>query len=273
MIIKKYEPREQSDPRLAAGVRAEKQMAHYLDRHFGPAADFLLLHDLRIGFEGEAAQIDHLVLHPYGAALVESKSVSSAVRINARGEWERQNGRSWSGMPDPLLQAERQALLLKRLLESRTDELLDKLMGLVQTTFRNMALDTFAAISDGGKIERARPDQAPGALKADAVPAAIAATFARYRRGASLLNWNLKETMDAPRDFKLDELRRIARFLAAQHRPLRAAAAGRTKVGAGLVPCKYCASLDVGLPRRGRYGPYVVCNECGKNTSLQRPGS
>jgi len=176
-------------------------------------------------------------------------------------------------MPDPLLQAECQALLLKRLLESRTDELLDKLMGLVQATFRNMALDTFAAISDGGKIERARPDQAPGALKADAVPAAIAATFARYRRGASLLNWNLKETMDAPRDFKLDGLRRIARFLAAQHRPLRAAAAGRTRVGADLVPCKYCASLDVGLPRRGRYGPYVVCNECGKNTSLQRPGS
>jgi|SRR5690625_653015 len=271
MIIKKYEPRTQSDPRLAAGIRAEKQMAHYLDRHFGHLEDFLLLHDLRFEFAGEAAQIDHLVLHPYGAALIESKSVSSAVRINSLGEWERQNGRSWAGMPDPLLQVERQALLLKRLLESRTDELLEKLAGMVQTTFRNMALDRFAAISDGGKIQRARPDQAPGALKADAVPGAITDTVTRYRRGNSLLNWNLKEIMDTPRDFKRVELRRIARFLAAQHRPRSSRPTKTQRAGGDLVPCKYCASLDVGQPRRGRYGPYVVCNECGKNTSLRRP--
>ena len=37
MIVKHYVPRTVSDVRLKAGVAAEKQMAHYLDRHFRDA--------------------------------------------------------------------------------------------------------------------------------------------------------------------------------------------------------------------------------------------
>lgn len=274
MILKQYEPTAHSDPRLAAGVKAEKQAAHYLDRYFGPRDEFYLLHDLRLEHDGDVAQIDHLVLHPYGAAIVESKSVSTAVRINARGEWERRKPSGWAGMPNPLLQAERQALLLKRLLASRTEELLDKaLMGALQGTFRFMALDVFAAISDGGTIRRANAKQAPTVLKADAVPPAILRTVEGYRRDNSLFSFNLnfKQVWDAPHYYNPAEVRRVGRFLAAQHKPRfypasQPRAAGHTS----LVPCKYCGSLDVGQPRNGRYGPYVVCNECGKNTSLTR---
>lgn len=39
------------------------------------------------------------MLHRSGAVIIESKSVTSAVRINERSEWARAwNGR-WSGMP------------------------------------------------------------------------------------------------------------------------------------------------------------------------------
>ncbi len=131
-------------------------MAHYLDRHFGAHRSVHVLHDVRIEFEGDRAQMDHVVLHPYGAAIVQSKSVSTSVRINAAGEWERSWSGRWQGMPDPVLQGERQGLLLKRLLASKAAELLDKLaFGLVQGTFGFMAIDAFAAISDEGTIKRA----------------------------------------------------------------------------------------------------------------------
>ena len=84
-------------------------MAHYLDRYFGKHETIHVLHDLGLDFEADRAQIDHLVLHSLGAAIIESKSVSTSVRINAANEWERLWEGAWRGMPDPLLQGERQA--------------------------------------------------------------------------------------------------------------------------------------------------------------------
>ena len=139
-------------------------MAHYLDRHFADTKNVFVLHDLRLEFEGEVAQMDHLVLHSFGAAIVESKSVSTSVRIKAAGEWERQRDGRWQGMPDAVLQGEPQGMLLKKLLASRRAELLDKaVFGLLQGTFNHMALDVFAAISDEGTIRRAAKGQAPRA--------------------------------------------------------------------------------------------------------------
>ncbi|MFD1732160.1 nuclease-related domain-containing protein [Deinococcus malanensis] len=68
-------------------------------RAYGSDPDVHVFHNLRFERGQEAAQIDHLVLHRSGAIIVESKSVTSAVRINEREEWARQwNGR-WAGMP------------------------------------------------------------------------------------------------------------------------------------------------------------------------------
>src|SRR5690606_1990593 len=119
MIIKPYVPRAASAPRLKAGVAAEKQMAHYLDRHFRDSKKYFVLHDIKLEFEGDNAQIDHLVVHPFGAAIVESKSFSTAVRLTDMDEWERRADRKWTGMASPLLQAERQGKLLKALLRTR----------------------------------------------------------------------------------------------------------------------------------------------------------
>src|SRR5690606_3738427 len=132
MIIKPYVPRAALRARLKAGVAAEKQMAHYLDRHFRESKKLFVLHDIKLEFEGENAQIDHLVVHPFGVAIVESKSVSTSVRLTDMDEWERLNGRAWVGIASPLLQAERQGMLLKSLLKTREADLLDKVLGLAQ---------------------------------------------------------------------------------------------------------------------------------------------
>ncbi len=220
MIIKPHTSRTESNPRLAAGIRAERQMAHYLDRHFRDSERFLILHDVRIEHEGEVAQMDHLVVHAFGVIIVESKSVSTSVRITRTGEWERRAPRGWTGMPDPLLQAERQGIVLKRLLTARTEDLLDKqLFGMLQGTFANMALDAFAAISDQGTIQRARKDQAPHAMTADAIPSAIERLVDGYRRASNPLASGLRAQLDAPRDFHHREILRIAHFLRVQHTP------------------------------------------------------
>lgn len=300
MIIKAYEPRTASDARLKAGIAAEKQMAHYLDRQFRDAKKFLVLHDIKLGFEGETAQMDHLVVHPFGVAIVESKSVSTTVRLTHMDEWERLVGSSWVGMPSPLLQAERQGKLLKSVLKTREADLLDKVLGFAQGTFSLMAVDVFAAVSDSGRIERARKDQAPNALKADAIPAAIEAVVDGYRRATSLLTLDIKAIVKAPRDFKEAECLRIARFIEATDRQGREVspppnvpaprqresaepASGRVGRGMGVpsdahrgrnaesverAVCGSCSSTHV-TAKIGKYGPYLKCLDCGKNTSVK----
>ena len=285
MILKPYFDREEREKRRVAGRKAERQMAHYLDRQFRTRRDLHVLHDVWIEHEREVAQMDHLVVHRFGIAIVESKSVSTSVRINAAGEWERQWDGRWRGMPDPILQGERQGLVLKRLLAARQDELLDKVLGVFKGTFGFMALDTFAAISDDGTIRRAHKRQASRAMKADAIPKAIEELVASYRRDASMLNLNLRTFAQAPRDFSEAELLRIGHFLRVQatdaQTELQAdavllpstsqvgsvAAVGHETQRAHVV-CKHCGGVRVEA-RVGSYGPYAKCRTCGMNTAVR----
>ena len=86
VILKPFVDREERDPRRSAGRQAERQMAHYLDRHFGKHTRLHVLHDVRIEHEGEVAQMDHVMVHGFGLAIIESKGVSTSVRINAAGK-------------------------------------------------------------------------------------------------------------------------------------------------------------------------------------------
>ena len=285
MILKPYVDREERDPRRSAGRRAERQMAHYLDRQFREHTRLHVLHDIRIEHGGEVAQMDHLVVHGFGVAIVESKSVSTSVRINAEGEWERRWDRSWRGMADPILQGERQGLVLQRLLASRHAELLDKVLGVFQGTFRAMALDVFAAISDDGTIQRAKRGQAPRAMKADAIPRAIEDLVASYRSDARILNPNLRAFVKAPRDFNETELLRIGHFLrvrstnavadppapevrvAASHAEQPLAPPGDSSTRSSVV-CKGCGGANLEATA-GRYGPYAKCKSCSKNTAVR----
>lgn len=284
MVIKPYAPRSETDPRRAAGDRAERQMAHYLDRYFAEQQRIHVLHDVRIEHGGDRAQVDHLVVHRFGIAIVESKSISTQIRINAQDEWERfWNGR-WRGMPDPLLQAERQGLLIKRLLTSRTSDLLDKVLGLAQGTFRHMAIDTYAAVSDQGAIRRARKAQAPTARKADAIPGTILERIEAYRKAAHVLDPDPRTLFaDVPREFNDKEVLRVAHFLRVQSVPARPTAdpdsaphaavpEARTRTPSAPIEihqaCGSCGSYDL-IAKIGRYGPYGACNACGRNTAVR----
>lgn len=104
--------------RLREGVRGEKESAFFLDQYFKGGENHVLLHDLRISFEGDVAQIDHLIFNRgIGAYLIETKNYSGNVIINEHGEFTIDYGDERFGVPSPLEQSQRHARILQRLLD------------------------------------------------------------------------------------------------------------------------------------------------------------
>lgn len=277
MIVKAHTPLPTHDRLRRAGDAAERQMAFYLRRAFGEDPQVHVFNHLRLEHGGEAAQLDHLVFHRAGLIVVESKSVTGTVSINDRQEWTRQwNGR-WSGMPSPVLQARRQAELLRALLQAHKAELRGKVFfGLKQGGFGNFIIDVVVAISDRGVIDH--PGELPEIRKADQVPDLIKAQMARHRRAVSLLSL---ETRKGEAGFTLspEEFARVSVFLQRQHRERPAQAPPTVPPVPAKPPaipeaapaprpqCGKCGGEDVEI--RYRYNHYLHCRGCQANSPLR----
>ncbi len=301
MIVKELDaPVASGDVSRKAGRAAEEQMAFYLRRAFKDDADTRVLNGLRVEHDGEVAQIDHLVLHPFGLIIVESKSVTTTVRINAHGEWTRWCGGSSRGMPSPMLQAERQRDVLDNLLASREDP-----------HYRNLFHEVVIAISDQGVIQRPRYLDLDKVLKADQVPSHIFEQIAFHRlihsrdkatgvQGLLSLAFSwLPLEYRATTTFNAAELDRLAAFLVEYHRPYQpttthgqAATADTSLCVPGAEPrvarsaqhqapmaeqqpqprpprvyrCRHCGSERVGIAYGYNY--YFKCRDCNSNTAI-----
>jgi hypothetical protein len=221
MVVKEVAKKSATDRFLAAGLRAERQMHHYLDRAFRAPEDVCVLSDLRLVDGRDVAQIDHLILHRWGLVIVESKSVCGEIEVNEHGEWTRRFGGRVQGMPSPILQAQRQSELLRALLQRHAHRLRDRgLTGLIRRGFRSCPIDVFVAVSDEGRIRRSGTDPAE-VKKADQVPGAIREIIERHRKGAKLLTVTGNPfSKDGAWELNLGEMWRIRDFLLERHRPL-----------------------------------------------------
>lgn len=301
MIVKAKTPAHHDDVRLRAGDAAERQVAFYLQRAFGPAEDIAVLNDLRIEHDGEAAQMDHLVIHPHGFVIVESKSGIGGLVVNRHLEWSiRINGRL-KGVPSPIQQAQRQGELLTRLLDTHHAQLLGKKFGLIQNTFTGLPVQVVVAVSDGGAIERVGGVEVPEVRKADQACDCIRDQIGLHRKNwAGLL---ADDPFYGRKQMSAEVISRVAGFLASRHvDPPRAPArsgpqtvpciseqrggssespksAPRPRTAAPATPvatagpaqhsvrCKHCRS-DSLRSALGRYGHYLKCGSCGGNTPL-----
>lgn len=271
-------------------------MAFYLRRAFGTDPNVFVFNNLRLEHEGEVGQIDHLIVHKGGMVIVESKSVTSAVRINDREEWSRQwNGR-WQGMPSPVLQAQRQADFLRAYLNAHKENLLNKMMLGKQATFAAFLIEVLVAISDQGVIQ-AKGERSE-IRKADQVPDRVKDML---REQASLANpFSLrfdKRALSEGFNLKPEELTRVISFLQNKHVeagaqgaqtalvPQRAvtpavqpngdevAAAVRpvaeltpVPVVGGEFKCKQCGGAHLHIQFGKSY--YFKCLDCGGNTAI-----
>ena len=267
------------------GRKAEEQMAFYLRRFFGSSADVDVLNYLRIDLNGEVAQMDHLVLHPFGLLIVESKSVSEGVQITDDGQWMRWFNRKPSGMASPITQAQLQGRLLKELLEKTVKQ---------KGFFDQIRLDVLVAISDGGTITWPKSGALPEVCKADQVPDRInnrIEQFRKLRKEPDILTGDHRRVIG---DFLLKAHKPLERF-ATQAAPQHKVEEPRPEykvlpanpinkvpdINWGREPkaankpalfsskcCKYCQSTRLEV-RSGQYGYYFSCRDCTKNTPIK----
>lgn len=105
--------------RLRQGIKGEQESAYFLEQYFKGGENHVLLHDLRITFDGDVAQIDHLIFNRgVGVYLIETKNYSGNVIINDHGEFtvEYEDGER-IGVQSPIEQSQRHARILQRLME------------------------------------------------------------------------------------------------------------------------------------------------------------
>ena len=124
---------------LRAGVAGEKEAAYHVDFHLKDSPKWIVIHDLRLEWNGRVAQIDHLLIDCFlEVYVVESKSYKTKIRY-ANGGWERLNQNQWQGIPCPVEQNRRHILVLKEVIEDR--QLAPKRLGITMTpAFFNVVL-------------------------------------------------------------------------------------------------------------------------------------
>lgn len=218
MILKEKKLTNPSDPRLLAGEEAEKQLAHYLKRAFKKRDDCFVINDLRITHDGEAAQIDHLIVSPYGLVIIESKSCHSTIIVDEFNRWARMLNGKPEGMQSPVLQAEEQGKIVKGLLRTNAERLLGKmLMGSVQKGFGYCPLLVYVSVSDSGIIDQKNDVQE--LYKADEVARAITGRLDDLKKKSDLLSPKFWLSSADGWRMKLEEAKAVAEFLVGQHQP------------------------------------------------------
>lgn len=161
MIIKELEPfPPEQDKYRIAGRKAEEQMSFYLRRYFKSANNIFVINGLNLHKSDESAQIDHLIVHPNGFIIIESKSVAEKIIIAEDGQWIREFKGVQSGIQSPLIQAKLQAIVLSNLIKSINLEPIKNL---------SKKIDCLVSISDGGKICWPATGVSPGVFKADQI--------------------------------------------------------------------------------------------------------
>lgn len=275
VIVKELDTDTRTTRRRAAGYAAEAQLAFYLQRTFVDRADIHVFNGLRFESGGDAAQLDHVILHPHGLIIVESKSVYAKVKINERNEWLRLYKGHYQGMPSPKLQADRQIIFLRRYLEGLAQDLgplHDK-----RSSFTAMPVDLLVAVSDGAVIDRPVGDTHDYLIKAESVPERIESLVATRRPSGGLFGRFKERFTLTPA-----EMSGFGTFFSVHHRPLEQPWSSPDIVSIPPPPtleartpvaesprCKHCDSGKLEV-RSGRYGYFFGCLACNKSTTIFR---
>lgn len=296
MILKTKSPLNTQTPQAIAGQKQEQDVAFYLRRAFKDHPEVLVINDFRFTYNGETAQIDHLIIYTYGFVLIESKSIKGHVDVNQLGEWTRSHGNHWFGMPSPIKQVELQQSLLREMLKQHRSEILGKLLGIKQQGFGMRCWDHLCAISSDAVINR------------DTMPAAISELLVKTEFLVEKLEkiMNLKSKFmriisvsDTRPDFNQEELNSIANFLIDRHvdphqtdseialtqaqqirepvaqfevnKAVEAKPQAITQSAThSILSCKHCGESTNYTPMHGKFGYYIKCNQCTKNTPMKQ---
>jgi hypothetical protein len=242
---------------MRAGNRGERDAAYYIDFELGRSDNYAVLHDLRIEHEGRVAQVDHLIIgRMLDVILIESKNFSTAVRVNAHGEFEVKTRYGWKGMQSPVEQNRRHALVLADFL--KTSGLLPKRLGVqIAPEFHQWVLVSPQCMFSRSSNNAAHEAQI---VKMDMF-------------GARLKQWQEKsgDLWKIMKAISSESLRDLGLALAAQHRPVSfdyAAKFGifpelaRSCVDARFAPPQPHVAICVAKTGQPAKTPAKCCEEC-----------
>ena len=294
MILKDSDYRASSNPMIDAGRRQEQDVAFYLRRAFKDHPHVCVFHDLKLTFRDEHAQIDHLILYPYGFILVESKSITGEVTVNSVGEWSRSYKGVWKGMPSPIKQVSMQSDILKSLLQENAKHILGTLL-LMQKRFSGRCWDSFCAISSNAIINREQIPQDIGSALvksefiADVITEKMNLPDSVFQRLNTL-------TADSRPTFSAEEMTAICQFLLRQgdakldqdgpsdsvimdfdsnsnsnsnSSKVKDSQEHLSEHHLPALVCKGCGESEKLVGSWGKYGYFVRCGVCQKTTAMK----
>lgn len=276
MILKDKKPLNAVSPTAKAGQKQEQDVAFYLRRAFKDNKKVFVINDFKFSHNEETAQIDHLIVYPYGFLLIESKSIKGEVKVNDLGEWTRSLNSKWSGMASPIKQVELQQKLLRELLYANRESILGKVLGMKQQSFGMRCWNNICAVSSNAIIDR------------DSIPKKVSNQLVKTEFLVDKLSdvMNIKHkivialTFDTRPDFNSEELKSITSFLMSQvgdnkiveeiKKPKAWCVPVNTNVDS-ILQCKSCGEKNDYSAQHGRYGYFIKCNKCETNTAMKMP--
>lgn len=297
MILKDKVISPTNSPTLKAGQKQEQDVAFFLRRHFKDDKSVLVFNDLKLTHNDETAQIDHLILYPYGFVLIESKSITGEVSVNRQEEWSRSYNNQWRGMPSPLKQVELQQKLIRELLFERRAEILDTFL-LKQQSFGGRCWDNICAVSSNAIINR---EQMPENISAKLVKSEFLGDKLKAIMKIRNPLLNIVNILDTRPAFNAQEMKSIADFLLANdqsmlktkvNKPVKndevvaeLSSSYQTEMKANKdvsppiekpanakvisISCSKCNEANQLAAKAGKFGYYFKCGACTANTSMK----
>jgi len=280
MILKDKTLQNAVSTTAKVGQKQEQDVAFFLRRAFKDHKQVYVINDFKFTHNDETAQIDHLIVYPYGFVLIESKSIKGEVKVNDLGEWTRSLNSKWSGMASPIKQVELQQKLLREMLHANRENILGKLLGIKQQSFGMRCWDNVCAVSSSAVIDR------------DSMPNDVSKQLVKTEFLVDKLNEIMKlktyaitklNPFDTRPDFNDDELKSITSFLMAQlggsktvekvvkqevvNAPVKKVESNADSI----LQCKSCGEKSDYSAQHGRYGYFIKCNKCETNTAMKIP--
>lgn len=306
MILKDKVISPTTSPTLKAGQKQEQDVAFFLRRHFKDDENILVFNDIKLTHNEETAQIDHLVLYPYGFVLIESKSITGEVSVNKQEEWSRSYNNQWRGMPSPIKQVELQQKLIRELLYERRAEILDTFL-LMQQGFGGRCWDNICAVSSNAIINR---EQMPENISKKLVKSEFLADKLKAIMKIRNPLLNMVNILDTRPAFNAQEMKSIADFLLANDQSVAKQKVDKSIENDELVaessppyqankpqtntksqvetnkdvspsveqpaspemiqiPCSKCNEENQLTAKAGKFGYYFKCGACAANTSMK----
>jgi hypothetical protein len=206
---------------LSVGIATERQAAFEIDFYAAPSKNLFVIHDLRLEIGGRVAQIDHLLMNrAFEVFVLETKTFSTGLSINNRGEFSTFYEGKEVGIPSPVEQNARHISVLK---DAFKEIGLPKRLGItLQPSFNSVVLVSPKAIINRPKL-----------ASWDASIIKLDQFFSWYHKKMDGLT--LKDTVGILKICSSDTIKNLGEKLLSLHKPNRVDYIKRFDLGSALL--------------------------------------